>query len=626
MESAVQRLVSMELPRVMPQGFVAARLPGSGPVSVAVVISTMGAEIGAPSLVIVRELAAGRVLLGALVDAQERVLQWLEVWVQSLAAADSPEACPNGQADRLWVGSIEAMATMSNQSPIMVDRAGSRSTPFFVVPDSRGGWTCVEPRGEPGHRWELCTDDARLQGEGLPCFDADTQRYLHVPQHPDLPLVDCKKVADAAWRVTPVGVKHLGVPEQSLACNPCGGYLCVRPLVVYSLADFLTMLRERVEGTAEGFPVSSNGTCDPWLLRGAANRRSRAIEAMHLKLRLLRDAVSEVRAVVHRTGAPLLNLSDSSFRVTLPDEAPGLPRLWNARCVLAHPGEGVRVTVHGSEKAYFRPGPSHTSSVWKPGDVVGRFVSAATNFAVTKARTEREGVVLEGLLRRSTMDLRAHDLVRLIFTWASARYEVWAQVQQVGGGPDVEVTTIPYKDAGLLRDIEGSRTKVECLVMPIVSSPFDLYSLAVLGVFMLLVEDPSRFNKTKVLLENLAERCALLASEDAQAPLEARIARTLASDAGLASFLAQAAPRPIPEDLWLGSIAMLIRALPESGPDSSCANPRDVPAHALHTVFDPLLSDLDRLLARTRTLVLGEEALNREVCAVIQPHLNALRG
>ncbi len=404
-------------------------------------------------------------------------------------------------------------------------------------------------------------------------------------------------MADAAWRVTPVGVKHLGVPEQSLACNPCGGYLCVRPLVVYSLADFLTMLRERVEGTAEGFPVSSNGTCDPWLLRGAANRRSRAIEAMHLKLRLLRDAVSEVRAVVHRTGAPLLNLSDSSFRVTLPDEAPGLPRLWNARCVLAHPGEGVRVTVHGSEKAYFRPGPSHTSSVWKPGDVVGRFVSAATNFAVTKARTEREGVVLEGLLRRSTMDLRAHDLVRLIFTWASARYEVWAQVQQVGGGPDVEVTTIPYKDAGLLRDIEGSRTKVECLVMPIVSSPFDLYSLAVLGVFMLLVEDPSRFNKTKVLLENLAERCALLASEDAQAPLEARIARTLASDAGLASFLAQAAPRPIPEDLWLGSIAMLIRALPESGPDSSCANPRDVPAHALHTVFDPLLSDLDRLLA-----------------------------
>jgi hypothetical protein len=77
----------------------------------------------------------------------------------------------------------------------------------------------------------------------------------------------------------------------------------------------------------------------------------------------------------------------------------------------------------------------------------------------------------------------------------------------------------------------------------------------------------------------------------------------------------------IPPELWYDTLAAVIRLFPGLGPDSLCRDYGDVPALALETVFNQPQETFEKLLVRTRSLIVIDWNLNREVHTAIQSYL-----
>ena len=63
---------------------------------------------------------------------------------------------------------------------------------------------------------------------------------------------------------------------------------------------------------------------------------------------------------------------------------------------------------------------------------------------------------------------------------------------------------------------------------------------------------------------------------------------------------------------------MVARMFPGVGRDSACADLGDARHGGLHAVYDAVRADLDRLLIRTRSLIVIDWKFNREVHSVIR--------
>jgi hypothetical protein len=161
-------------------------------------------------------------------------------------------------------------------------------------------------------------------------------------------------------------------------------------------------------------------------------------------------------------------------------------------------------------------------------------------------------------------------------------------------------------------------------VIPLLSSPCDLYSLAVLAVRTLLV------GAGKALPEALDDVLSLARQTvEGQGDLPLRIAALFAGDADwndrlgpqhLAEGIASASEAMdlLPLDLWCRALAMIARMLPGMGPEAACRDLTDAAPGGLNKVFDRAAADLDDLLIRTRSLIVIDWRANREVHAVIR--------
>jgi demethylmenaquinone methyltransferase/2-methoxy-6-polyprenyl-1,4-benzoquinol methylase len=126
------------------------------------------------------------------------------------------------------------------------------------------------------------------------------------------------------------------------------------------------MLRERAARAAVngevGRATSILASGAGWLGASSASPGRRLPEVLHLKLRLLAEAVGIVRALSE--DGPLLNVSADSFRVHLArggSAAAGLPMWWTARVGLASPGEAIPLKIPGSDTPYFLAGSDRLS-------------------------------------------------------------------------------------------------------------------------------------------------------------------------------------------------------------------------------------------------------------------------
>jgi len=168
-------------------------------------------------------------------------------------------------------------------------------------------------------------------------------------------------------------------------------------------------------------------------------------------------------------------------------------------------------------------------------------------------------------------------------------------------------------------------------ILPFLSSPCDLYSLGVLAIRTLLVNDAGGLTIALDELLSLARQVAL--EHKPEISLPARIAAIFEQKA---DWVASLGPHRllgnslspgeaivvVPPELWCEVLAAVVRLFPGTGPDSYCADLGDAPALALESVFDGPLADLQALVLKTRSLIAIDWTFNREIRSVIDEFRN----
>ena len=180
--------------------------------------------------------------------------------------------------------------------------------------------------------------------------------------------------------------------------------------------------------------------------------------------------------------------------------------------------------------------------------------------------------------------------------------------------------------ASALRAAEGSAfSQLSFNILSPLSTPFDLYSLGVVALRLLLAAEAGT-------LPDVLDRAFSLAHEAGQNPgggrLEDRIAEAFAADGRWQETLGyqfalhstaekSAGDASLPPRLWWATLSFVLRLFPKLLPESFCKGYGDAPPLALETIFDAPILELDGLLLRWRAFLLGDWRQNQEVARVI---------
>jgi len=677
--SGVPAFVFASQTKTLPSGHAAVPIQPAQPAGLrlCVIVRTTDTK-GESPLVVLRETIDARVLLGCVADAKNKVQSWLEIWVQDVAglANAAPayrESLSNERLDRRWIERCDAMEMGDGASGIIrVGWEDKHPEPLFV--DRKTLQPIATVDRSTNAPWALCTDDALLTKKGLPAYTSSLSRNLYQPMLADAsafvavgdaPAGD----ADAARQL----IQSLRLPDSALAVNPGGGLMLVRPLAPIGYEEYVdTLSGADVDGMADGVLRDLASTAggeladlslSGWITPGAG-AASRLAEVFHLKIRLLAEAIGTARAAVSASGGPLLNVSADSFRIRLGDGgvihgsrgSGGLPLWWTAKVALVTPGEGVELPITGTDARYFLPG-SDRMSVYAPASAgrsvhgrgsirIRRVVDAATGSSggtSGSAAGVQFGTLLEGTLTtQERVVAGTNDLLWLRFTLGGQRIDLHAMLDTrpgMGAG-ELRLRTIPKEmPAALverLRQAEGVPIPdVTFELVPLLSTPCDLYALGVLGVRTLLVNTGTTL---PVAIDELMSLAAQVGHEMSGSKnpegesLTQRIAHAFARDPRWADSLgpqrlvsdkldAASLQAALPPGLWHEALAALVRMFPGVGPMSWAKDFGDAPANACERVFDGPMTDLYALLVKSRGLLVGDQVQSREIREIVRDAL-----
>ncbi len=652
------------IPGRLPEGYEAVAISAeqaSAPVRLCVLFRKEADPVGG-SLVVLRDLLDARVYLGALVDSGGWVHQWIEIWVQGVDRLASAPAAVRGVLTNAIVDDRWALVAKSlerTDRPLLIKTGweSQPAPPAFIDPKTGG---VVHPTDkQSGERWRLCRDDAVLQKAGLAPYSGTLHRYLFLPESgAEGPFVAATEgaPAGAGARVKPAA-EITGGRSDLVPLNPAGGMVLARAYSPITYEAFVDLLGGSAwRGVAHGKSVldleltmraGAQGAADHLteggLFLGQQGRHGRLLESFHLRLRALADAVAAVRSLVRDTQRPLLNVSAESFQVRLGEPARGLPYLWTARVTLTDPGDAVALPVQTSEARYYVPGRATGASVYR-SESASRASQGRGTVRIREVLTERgEESVLEGTLATDErLAASKNDLVWLRVNLKAGRLDLYARLDTKAAmaAGEFRFRTVPQKlgadAAEQLRAAKGvPLTETPFEVIPLVSSPADLYSLGVLAVRTLLVDPRTSLPVALDELMSLARQ--LGAGHDAKVPLADRVRKVFDSDPRwLASLGPQrlsfepmgpgAAFDLVPGALWWETLGAIARMFPGMGPDSRCADLGDARHGGLHNPLDGALEDLDALLRRTRSLIVIDWKYNREIHGVVRGFLTKIGG
>jgi hypothetical protein len=158
-----------------------------------------------------------------------------------------------------------------------------------------------------------------------------------------------------------------------------------------------------------------------------------------------------------------------------------------------------------------------------------------------------------------------------------------------------------------------------------------MYALGVLAVRTFLTNPQNTLAVALDEVLSLARQAATEYKEDV--PLPTRIGSIMNADQRFTKSLAPhrliqeqmeaaAAYEFLPPELWYHTLAAIIRLFPGIGPDSYCKDFGDAPALALEVIFNKPLEDLEKLLVRSRSLIVIDWNANREVHSAIRDVLD----
>jgi hypothetical protein len=642
--------VFADVPRACPQGYgLAPVFPGeTGSVRVCVVTKNEG------GFVALRETMDARVYLGALADKAGRVREWLEIWVQDVTGLAQSlsvyrEVINNRVLDERWKSRAAMLAASPEHGLVLI--GAERENPEPVLIDAKAH-SPVPPRDQKTNAtWVLCQDEVVLGKKGAPSYAATLQRHVYLKdlgEQSDLVPVEMLGSDGAA----------LGVPPGTLGLNPGGGLMLAlryAPLSYEQFVDTVSGLEsdagpaeavlKSIAAGASGFSAGTRGTMSGphanmtpgtgWLMLASSDRSGRLVESLHLKLMAFAGAAAGARASIAATQAPMLNITASSFRVSLGEAFGATPILWGNKVSLVEPGEGMEMPVEGTDLKYFVAGRGAGMSMYSPASV-SQQVQGKGWLRLRNIVTEGPGgTVLEGTLQTQERVMPGkNDLLWLRFGLGPVRVDQYATIDMKGSmAPgEVRIRTIPTR----LKDDVAARLKqalgvpipeVHFGILPMLSSACDLYSMGVLGVRTLLVGAKSPLPVSLDELMTLAGLAANSAGDGEE--LWVRISRAFESEKRWAANLgpqllltdcadAAEAFEAIPPQLWYQTLAAIIRCFTGLGPDSRCKDFGDAPTGAQQKVFDGLLDDLYALLTACRTLIVSDFALNSEIRGVVK--------
>jgi len=641
----------------VPEGYVAIPVSAeqvSAPLRICVLVRREPDPVGG-HLVVLRDLIDAKALLGCIVDAGDRVQRWVELWIQDLEAlANTVTACREALCNRVlderWQRHFEVVQQIDGTAVVRTGWETTHPLPSYLNLAAREP---IHPTdGVSGAVWTLCQDDALLADKGLPPYSASLHRYLclpsegkdslFVPVTPEAPTnQNTRTLADVTREL-----------RGAIPLNPGAGLMLVRefnPVGYEAFADLLSggswegVLHGR-SPVAAGISAIDLNEADPALplggrlFMGEHGRWGRIIETLHLKLRLLADAVSAVRWVAMQHQRPLLNLSAESFQIELGQPGRGLPFLWTARAVLADAGDAIALPIVASETRYYVRAGAASASVYRPASAGAPVRGRGTARIRKVVLGQREQTILEGTFETQEKVEAGHmDLLWLRLNLAEGRVDLYAYLD-----PDSALATgeIRFRTVGQKMDERGLSTlkaaegvphrNVPFEVVPLLSTPCDLYSLGVLAVRTLLVDNKTTLPVALDEMLSLAHQVAV--DHDGSTSLSERVHRLFDSDKRWVMSLGPqrlthdaVAPEDafdlVPTDLWWDTLAMIVRMFPGIGPDSACRDFGDAAVGGLHKVFDQVQADLDKLLLRTRSLIVIDWRFNREIHAVIRGHL-----
>jgi hypothetical protein len=605
----------------------------------------------AGQFVLLRELHDARVYAGCVTDAGGRLRDWIELWVQNVDGLDASlpayrETFSNHSLDERWKDCARSLAE--------------------IAPDNfiETGWEAKHPRptlldlskiapvfpGEGDDRWELCRDDRVLQEAGLPGYSTSLFRYLYQPGKGNSTGF-ISTVSGAPENAVTTTLSE-ATENHHIAFNAQGGLMLATTLFPIAYDEYADLLSGKPwKGIEHGKKTFSFGgvysTLSDWqeiqqngahLFLSSYGRHGRLVETFHLKLQLFTDALRLVRLFVQRQQLPCLNLAADSFRVKLTDLGTRLPYFWTAQCALVKPSHAYALPIEAGEFRHFIRARVPGTSAYLP-EGLSTSLQGSGSVRIRKLLPPNQGrTTLEGtLVLQEKLTASPNDLLWIRLPLTSGRVDLYGHLYQTESLAQGEARfrTIPQKlSEGVVKALtaaEGvsfARSPFE--VVPLLSTPCDLYALAVLGVRTFLVND--QMSLAVALDEMLSLARQVAAEHRADASLIERVADLLQKDTRFANSLGphrllreEVSPEEIykiiPPDLWHSILAAIVRMFPGVGPDSICKDFGDAPALALESVFDAPLRELEQLLVRSRSLIVIDWTYNREVSSAIEEFL-----
>ncbi len=606
--------------------------------------------------VVLRDTVDAQVFLGAVTDTVGRVTQWVEVWVQNLAGLTQVvpaylEALSNHALDQRWKEQAASFAQLDEATVIHTGWESHHPKPVFLDLDKKQPIHPLD--AQSGEHWALCQDDGFLEQKKLPAYSTSLHRYLYLKemggQSPVVTVTADSPSNDSCWPMSKLTDSQGG---RLVPLNAGGGLMMVRPFAPIGFEAFVDLLGSgQWDGIRHGKSVldlglgvqSLQGTdgdgekraSDGWLFLGASGRWSRLIETMHLKLRLLSDTIAAARAITQHTQKPIFNLTPASFRVSLGQRGSELPFLWTAKNTLVDPGVAIALPLQTSDYRYYMPGRGEAASIYHP-QTAGRSVQGQGALRIREVLDSSGGVItLEGTL--TTQDKIAparHDLAWLRLNLGSGRTDLYAHLDREAAMAEGEwrFRTVKQK---LSKEAQAALKAAEGVpmpdtpfeIVPLLSSPCDMYALGVLAVRTLLVDNETKLSVALDEVLSLARQVGQ--DQDASAELSDRIEAVFSQDDRWVGSLGphRMSHEPlepadafdvVPPKLWWDVLAMVVRLFPGMAGDCPCHDFGDAPQGGIHKIYERSLGDLGSLILRTRSLIVIDWRFNREVHMVLR--------
>jgi hypothetical protein len=606
-------------------------------------------------LVVLRDTIDAKVFLGCIVDASGRVLDWLELWIQNTEslinkASAACQSLTNASLDNRWRRQSQAFEHLDGASIVKTGWESEHSLPTFLDISARSPVHPMESNSVAP--WRLCVDEGLLQQKNLPGYAGSLHRYLHVPElGPESQLVPVTSGAPTNASTKPLS-DICGDPAHIIPLNPGAGLMLIKKHFPIGLETFIDILSSAAwDGLKHGRSILDLGehlnalkknepvlTSDGRLFLETQNQYSRLVETFHLKLRLLADIVSSVHTMVYHLQRPLLNICPESWQVELGEPGRGLPFLWTARAVLSDPGDAIPLSIERSDLQYYLPALEAGTSIYRPL-VTSLPTKGRASVRIRRVLPETgDTTAIEGTFTtHERIEMAGNDLVWFRLNLACGEVNLYAHLESDSAMAPGEwrfrtvAQNIDAKKVSDLRAAEGVPIpEVPFEIIPLLSSPCDLYSLTVIAVRILLVDNT---NSLPVALdETLSLPRQIQADYDESTSLEMRISDIFDKDTRWRESLgpqhltfdeitSDEALGIIPCELWWTTLAIILRMLPGSGPETECKDYGDAQQGGLHKVFERTITDLDNLIIRTRSLIVSDRQSNQEISAVIQNYL-----